>query len=67
MSELLWKATLKCHDCGAVLNTATNVPENKKLQVIISSALVAGSCPNGCRASFSDCNMNTDLEWEPQP
>ena len=63
----LWKATLKCHDCGAVLNTATDVPESKKLQVIISSGLAAGKCPNNCRSTLSDLNLNTDLVWEEQP
>ena len=62
----LWKATLKCHDCGAVLNTAVNVPEDKKQIVNISSGFAARSCPNGCRATFSDLNINTDLVWELQ-
>ena len=60
----LWRAILKCHDCHAVLNTAENVPEEAKGRVTISSALAAGKCHNGCRSTFSDANINTDLEWE---
>ncbi len=59
----LWKAILKCRDCGHVLNTAEHVPEKEKARVAVSSPLAAGSCPKGCRATFSDLNINTDLEW----
>jgi hypothetical protein len=61
---MLWTAILKCHDCGGELNRAQHVPENQKGLVAVSSALVAGRCPKGCRSTFSDCNINTDLEWE---
>lgn len=60
----LWRATLRCADCRTVLNTAEHVPEDKRLHVITSAPLVAGSCPNGCRSTFSDCNANTTLDWE---
>ena len=60
----LWRAILTCADCGTVLNTAENVPESEKARVNISSAFAAGSCPKGCRATFSDLNINTKLEWE---
>ena len=63
----LWTATLRCADCGAVLNTAKDVPDEAKARVNISSAFAAGNCPNGCRASFSDLNINTTLEWQEQP
>lgn len=64
MSEALWKATLKCHDCGTVLNTAEHVPESEKSRVSIFSGFAAGRCPKGCRSTFSDLNINTDLRWE---
>lgn len=64
MSEPLWKATLTCADCGRVLNTAEHVPESAKSKVALSSGLAAGECPNGCRSTFSDLNLNTKLEWQ---
>lgn len=64
MSETLWRATLKCHDCGSVLNTAEHVPESEKNKVAIVSAFAAGQCPKGCRSTFKDLNINTDLIWE---
>lgn len=62
----LWRGILKCHDCGTVLNTAENVPEDKKQIVAITSGFVAGRCPKGCRFTFKDLNINTDLIWELQ-
>ncbi|KKN34004.1 hypothetical protein LCGC14_0798170 [marine sediment metagenome] len=59
----LWKAILKCSDCGQTLNTAEHVPKDQKGRVAMSSGFAAGSCPRGCRATFSDLNLNTDLEW----
>jgi hypothetical protein len=50
-----------------VLNTAENVPEEAKGRVIVSSALAAGPCPKGCRSTFKDANINTDLVWEEIP
>lgn len=67
MTEKLWRVDLKCADCDAVLNTAEHVPESKKGLVIISSAFASGNCPNGCRATFSDLNINTKLEWHEEP
>jgi len=64
MKTALWKATLKCADCGIVLNTALNVPESEKGRVSASSGLVATPCPNGCRSTETDLNLNTKLEWE---
>lgn len=59
----LWTAILKCHDCGSELNRAVHVPENEKGRVSITSSFAAGQCPKGCRSTFSDLNINTDLEW----
>ena len=61
---MLWTAILKCRDCGTELNRAEHVPEEKKAQVDISAALMAGKCPKGCRATFSDCNINTTIDWK---
>jgi len=65
MSERLWTGILSCHDCGHELNRAENVPESKKHIVSMRSPLVAFKCPNGCRSTFSDMNMNTNLKWTP--
>jgi len=59
----MWTAILRCGDCGAELNRAEHVPEDKKSKVGIASAFAAGDCPNGCRSTFSDLNINTRLEW----
>jgi hypothetical protein len=53
-----------CADCGEILNTS-NVFENLEAlreawtMLALSSGLVTRSCPKGCRATFSDCNINT--------
>ena len=65
MTEKLWRAVLRCRDCNHILNTAENVPDKDKIRVILSSPLVTGPCPNGCRSTASDCNANTTLEWFP--
>lgn len=62
--DKLWTAVLTCADCGSELNRAEHVPEHARSRVAISSALVAGWCPKGCRSTFSDCNINTNLRWE---
>lgn len=54
-----------CSDCGEVLND-TKLMTGKELgrlwgRLVMSSPLVTPSCPNGCRASYSDCNANTNL------
>ena len=70
MTETLWRAVLRCRDCGHVLNTADNVPENEKSRVALFSGFNAGRCPNGCRSTERDLNLNTTLEWqakEPAP
>jgi hypothetical protein len=66
MKVKLWRAKLLCSDCKAVLNTAEDVPGDQRGHVAVSSALMAGKCPNGCRSTFSDCNINTELIWEEQ-
>ena len=64
MSEKLWRAVLLCAECGHLLNTAEHVPEGEKARVALFSGLAGGSCPNGCRSTFSDMNLNTRLEWQ---
>jgi len=60
---MLWIGILRCRDCGTELNRAVHVPEKEKTRVNLTSAFASGSCPNGCRYTFSDLNLNTVLEW----
>jgi uncharacterized protein with PIN domain len=62
----LWKATLRCAECGTVLNTAEHVPEEDKAGVAVFAPFAAGPCPHGCRSTFWDMNLNTTLEWSEQ-
>jgi len=62
-SKSLWTAILSCKDCGKELNRALDVPDSDRGRVSVSSALAAGRCPNGCRSTLSDLNINTKLEW----
>jgi hypothetical protein len=57
---------IQCADCGAVLNTSTVFENLQALRdawvgLCCSSGLVTGSCPKGCRSTFSDCNINTRM------
>ena len=59
---------MKCADCRHEMNR-TRVMTGKEisanwLMIAMGSPLNAGKCPNGCRSTFSDCNMNTDLVIE---
>ena len=63
-AERLWIGTLTCADCGTVLNTTNPLPDSDKGKVAMTSPLMAGKCPKGCRSTFSDLNMNTKLEWK---
>lgn len=56
---------LECAQCNYELNrsvemTSEEINKNWSL-MCISSALVAGQCPNGCPSTFSDCNINTTI------
>jgi hypothetical protein len=53
-----------CADCGAELNRTTRpLSERDQMFAAMSSGLSTGSCRNGCRATFSDLNINTDIDW----
>lgn len=55
-------AILKCRDCGKELNRTIPFPEADESRVMISSGLAAPPCPNGCRSTCEDLNLNTTLE-----
>lgn len=57
---------IHCNDCGGVLNTSTPFENKEQLSerwanLCFSGALMAGKCPNGCRSTFSDMNINTRM------
>ena len=53
---------LRCNDCGAELNRTEPLDEQAQSTARINSAFAAGACPNGCRSTFSDLNINTRIE-----
>jgi len=53
---------LKCRDCGRELNRTEPLTEEQASHARITSAFAAGACPNGCRSTFSDLNINTEIE-----
>lgn len=67
MADKLLICTVKCRDCGEQLAQSHPVSEKEKLQLMLSAPLVTPSCPKGCRATYSDCNSNTDLIWTDAP
>lgn len=58
-------ATLKCRDCGEVLNQSHPFEDKDEGKVRLSSGLAAGPCPKGCRSTEKDLNLNTTLEITP--
>jgi hypothetical protein len=64
--EKQYQIIITCSDCNEVLNTSV-VMTGKKIKekwgiLVMGSPINTGSCPNGCRATFSDCNLNTEME-----
>lgn len=55
-------AILTCTDCGTELNRSHPFKPEEEGTIRLTSGLVAGKCPKGCRSTFSDLNLNTDLE-----
>lgn len=57
---------LCCGECGNILNETKKMSKeeihNEWTSLVISSAFASGKCENGCRATFSDCNINTTLK-----
>ncbi len=57
---------LTCAECGALLNTSHEVGGSRVMKLYsglaLASPLMAGSCPRGCRPTFSDCNLRTRME-----
>lgn len=55
---------VKCRDCGAELNRSNPLTAKDYTMAVILCPIMTGRCPNGCRATFSDCNLNTVDEWQ---
>jgi hypothetical protein len=53
---------LKCRDCGRELNRTAALTAEEASKARIYSVFAAAACPNGCRSTFSDLNINTEIE-----
>lgn len=65
IEDCKFKVVILCADCKAVLNdseemTAKEV-KDRWTQLALTSGFVAGKCKEGCRSTFSDLNINTNL------
>lgn len=60
-------AVIKCRDCGQELNRSIPFEEADKGKVIMTSGFAAGACPRGCRSTFKDLNINTEVIYEAAP
>ena len=65
-SEENFIVLMKCCECGKELNRSKEI-NGKELhkmwmRVVFSGPLAAKSCPNGCRATYSDCNANISYD-----
>ena len=65
LPEGKYKLICACQDCGKVLDDTCELSgaelRNLWTGLVVSAPLNTGSCPNGCRATYSDCNANTEL------
>ena len=65
MANQLWDYVCTCRKCGAELNRAVGITADEMDGVAIAAALMVGSCPKGCRPTYSDCNLAFVSEWIP--
>lgn len=65
ISAAKFKVLLRCRDCGKQLNETTDMSAKelwqKWTQLVLTSGFNAGKCPEGCRSTFSDLNINTGM------
>lgn len=65
IAEAKFKIVLRCGDCGKQLNETTEMTAQELwqrwTQLVLSSGFNAGKCPEGCRSTFSDLNINTGM------
>lgn len=62
--EGLFIIVVECADCKAELNRSRPLTKKDYTLAVLSGPLVTKPCPNGCRSTFSDCNLNTRHRWE---
>src|SRR5579863_4443701 len=53
---------LNCADCGKELNRTKEIKARDYTLAVLSGPLNTMPCPNGCRSTASDMNMNTKME-----
>ena len=53
-----------CRECKTELNRSKPITAKEYTQAVITAPINTKPCPKGCRATFSDCNMNTLHRWE---
>lgn len=67
--DSFYVVTDNCADCGEELNRTcvmTGVEVRERWgRLVLSAPLNTPRCPKGCRATFSDLNMNTDMRIVP--
>ena len=52
---------LECADCGHELNRTDPLTKYDAYIASMNARFNAGKCPNGCRSTFSDLNLNTKI------
>jgi hypothetical protein len=55
---------VECGNCGAELNRSVPLTAKEYTMAVLMGPLNTRSCPNGCRSTFSDLNLNTRDRWE---
>lgn len=55
-------AIIHCADCGKELNRSIPFEKQDEAKVRMTSGFAAGPCPEGCRSTFSDLNINTRVK-----
>jgi hypothetical protein len=55
---------VKCADCAAELARSNPLTKEQYTMAVLSAPLITKPCPNGCRSTWSDCNINTRHEWQ---
>lgn len=60
-----FQVAVLCRDCGAELNSTVEMTAkqiyDEWTRLVMSSGLVTGACKAGCRSTYSDLNINTNL------
>lgn len=64
-SDDMFAVSVQCSDCGSEVNRSKPLTGKEIWKhwtmIVMSSGFVTGKCKQGCRSTFSDLNINTDL------